>query len=202
MTPGLTRAAPIGVLGFIASAVIVTILRGALDIEPVWDLEVVFVLGVFVAVAGFVWGMGAFDPQMNQHAHEPNHDDADAAHHDESTSEEPAPFLTVFSSTIWLVFFWVLILMTIGGLIIAFSGMTITSTADPLAAANEAGNEVLNLAILGDDIAVNQAVMLMGFVMLIFVTLAVVAAIVAGIIVGLNRGIIQAKATPAREEGA
>ena len=72
--PGLGRAIPALIVGFIASLAIVYALRAWQDMDPVWmsadsseGAQVGLVLAAFVSMATFMWGVGAFDPKMSEH---------------------------------------------------------------------------------------------------------------------------------------
>ncbi len=84
--PGLSRAIPALIVGFIASLAFVYALRALQDMDPVWmntesseGAQVGMVLAAFVSMGTFMWGVGAFDPKMSEHG--------EHAHEE----EEPAP---------------------------------------------------------------------------------------------------------------
>ncbi len=81
--PGLGRAIPALIVGFIASLAIVYALRTAQDMDPVWmsaesseGAQVGLVLAAFVSMATFMWGVGAFDPKMSEHADDEHEEEA------------------------------------------------------------------------------------------------------------------------------
>jgi hypothetical protein len=81
--PGLARAIPALIIGFIASLVFVYAVRVLQNMEPVWmnadsseGAQVGMVLAAFVSMAVFMWGVGAFDPKMSEHGdHTDEHED-------------------------------------------------------------------------------------------------------------------------------
>ena len=81
--PGLGRAIPALIVGFIASLAFVYALRTWQDMDPVWmsaesseGAQVGLVLAAFVSMATFMWGVGAFDPKMSEHGeHEDEHEE-------------------------------------------------------------------------------------------------------------------------------
>ncbi len=81
--PGLSRAIPALIIGFIASLAFVYALRVLQNMEPVWmnadsseGAQVGMVLAAFVSMATFMWGVGAFDPKMSEHGdHADEHED-------------------------------------------------------------------------------------------------------------------------------
>ena len=122
MQPGLARAVPLGIVGFIAGALIAIVIRLAqgLDPNPAAPYEFVgptMVLGAFLSAFTFVWGMGAFDPRMNVHG------DHAADHHEEP--EKPA---TLLGGSIWVISFWLIIgIVTIAVFAFLPTGPTIRS---------------------------------------------------------------------------
>lgn len=67
MQPGLARAVPMGILGFVGGALLALVIRLAQGLDPAGSVGSAFVLGAFISAGVFVWGMGAFDPKMNLH---------------------------------------------------------------------------------------------------------------------------------------
>ncbi len=72
--PGMTRAIPAMIVGFIGSLAIVYALRVLQNMDPVWanvetseGAQVGLILAAFVSMATFMWGVGAFDPKMSEH---------------------------------------------------------------------------------------------------------------------------------------
>lgn len=88
--PGLGRAIPALIVGFIASLAFVYALRTWQDMSPVWmsaesseGAQVGLVLAAFVSMATFMWGVGAFDPKMSEHG-----EHADDEHEEEAPEKE------------------------------------------------------------------------------------------------------------------
>ena len=81
--PGLARAIPALIIGFIASLALVYAVRVLQNMDPVWmnadsseGAQVGMVLAAFVSMASFMWGVGAFDPKMSEHGdHADEHED-------------------------------------------------------------------------------------------------------------------------------
>lgn len=104
MQPGLARAVPLGIVGFIVGGLLAILIRLAqgLDPNPVEPNAFVgpaMVLGAFISAGFFVWGMGAFDPRMSVHG---EHAHAEAS----ESAETPLSLLAGFT---WQVTFWVLL---------------------------------------------------------------------------------------------
>ena len=81
--PGLGRAIPALIIGFVASLAFVYAMRTWQDMEPVWSnadssegAQVGMILAAFVCMGTFMWGVGAFDPKMSEHGeHADEHED-------------------------------------------------------------------------------------------------------------------------------
>lgn len=121
MQPGLARAVPLGIVGFLIGGLIAVIIRLAQGLDPNPQAPLafvgpVFVLGAFISAGFFVWGMGAFDPKMNVHG-----EHAEEGHHDEAAkAETPASLLGGFT---WQVAFWTLLgVLAIGAIAFLPSG--------------------------------------------------------------------------------
>ena len=104
--PGLSRAIPALIVGFIASLAFVYAVRSWQDMDPVWmsaessqGAQVGMVLAAFVCMGTFMWGVGAFDPKMSEHG------DYAAAQEEEAPEKEFALRTTgsLFRSGRW---FW------------------------------------------------------------------------------------------------
>ena len=67
LQPGLARAVPMGILGFIGGALLALVIRMLQGLDPAGSVGAAFVLGAFISSGVFVWGMGAFDPRMSVH---------------------------------------------------------------------------------------------------------------------------------------
>lgn len=72
--PGLSRAIPALIIGFVASLAFVYAVRVLQNMDPVWmnadsseGAQTGMVLAAFVSMAAFMWGVGAFDPKMSEH---------------------------------------------------------------------------------------------------------------------------------------
>ncbi len=82
--PGLSRAIPALIVGFVGSLAFVYAVRVLQNMEPVWmnaesseGAQVGMVLAAFVCMGTFMWGVGAFDPKMSEHGdHADEHEEA------------------------------------------------------------------------------------------------------------------------------
>jgi len=65
--PGLSRAIPAGILGFLIGAGLVYVIRALQQVDPVWSPGVGLVFGTLFCAGFFMWGIGAFDPKLSLH---------------------------------------------------------------------------------------------------------------------------------------
>jgi hypothetical protein len=101
MNYGLSRAVPMGILGFALGMLLTIILRAWQALDPVWDPEVGIVLGGIVSAVLFVWSMGAFDPQMSAHGEEHDEEHAEElAVHTAHTAEPQVTFTEALQNAI------------------------------------------------------------------------------------------------------
>jgi hypothetical protein len=133
MQPGLSRAIPLGILGFILGAMLVLVIRAMQSMDPVWSPQVGLVFGTLLCAALFVWGMGAFDPKMSVHGE--GHDEE--AHHEEAEAEaKPASILGGIGWQITALLVGLIVILAA----ISFPGfITLRTTADPIASPTQIG---------------------------------------------------------------
>ncbi len=199
MQPGLNRAVPMGILGFLVGALLVILLRELQGLDPVWDAEVGFIMAAFVSAGFFVWGMGAFDPRMNQHAHEPELDELGmvVVHEDEHHEEEPDEPFRILGATLWQISFLTIAMIVILAAMATFpSGLRLQVTSDPDAARDQVGYTTMDLPILGEDVVVSQLTMFVGLVIVTLLSLGVIGGLLAIILTFLNQGVTVSKASP------
>jgi hypothetical protein len=205
--PGLARAIPMSIIGFVVAALLVTGIRALQSMDPVWDTGVVLVVASLVVAFAFVWGMGGLDPRMNEHPHQPEGGletalivgDAVEAHHEEET---PPPF-AILSSIIWQVSTYTLI---IGLFLFAFAmlptGLTLRTVNQ--AEADTANFETLttfDLPLGLGSFEGSQLAVFMGFVGFTLLSLFAFGGGIGLLIYTLSRQITEARAstpTPAQ----
>lgn len=73
--PGINRAIPGAILGFLIGEGLVLFIRGLQGLPP-WDPGVAIVLAPFTLTVGWLWGIGAFNPKLSEHGD----------HHEEETA--------------------------------------------------------------------------------------------------------------------
>jgi hypothetical protein len=191
MQPGLTRAVPMGIVGFLVGALLVIILRSLQSLDPVWAVGPAIVLGAFISSFFFVWGMGAFDPKMSVHGEHA------AEAHPEPADEKP---FQILSGYIWQLLFMVTVL-TIALMAIAFLPFspTLIITSDPLA--STVGIGYFPITINGVEYQVSELVVFIVFILLIFVSLLVAAGVIGFIFHALSQGVTEAKSEKVTQLG-
>ena len=186
------------ILGLLLGVTLVTVIRALQGLDPVQDPGVSLVLGGFMAAGFFMWGLGAFDPRMSEHAH-------DAAHAEQlalALAEEEAQASpgAILGSYIWLLLTGLLLLLlAIAAFALAPGSPTLTTTSQPLG--NTAANGFVEMQILGQTLVVSQLLLLVGFVAVVFVSLAVAAGAFGFVLFILNRGMTEVAAVPATALG-
>ncbi|MBL8116509.1 MAG: hypothetical protein J0L63_09875 [Anaerolineae bacterium] len=103
MQPGLARAVPMGILGFVGGALLAIVIRLAQGLPAEGFVGPAFVLGAFISAGTFVWGMGGFDPKMNVHG-----EHADEHSLAEVKVEKTTPAALLGSYT-WQIAFWTIL---------------------------------------------------------------------------------------------
>lgn len=195
MQPGLSRAVPMGILGFLVGIALVIVVRSLQSMDPVMDDQLAIVFGTLFCAGFFVWGMGAFDPRMNVHAHEPGeHDDehALAVVDDHAEVEQPGEILGGY---VWLITTLLLgAIVVIAGFAFLPTGLTLQIVSQ--AEGNTAAIGYAQWNLFGQDYIVSELVILIGFVMVMLVTLAGIAGVLGLIFFGLSRGVTEVRAMP------
>ena len=182
--PGISRAVPMGVIGFLVGALVVIIIRALQSLTPIWDPGVGLVFGTFFSAGFFIWGIGGFDPRMSAHgdAHE-----ADAAHA-VGAPEKPTALLV---GSMWQVLFAALIGLVLVGAF-AWLGPALITTGDADASVNVIG--MVPMALFGQEVLVSQLVIFAAFILLAFVSLAVAAGAIGFLLNFLNQGVVESRA--------
>jgi len=180
--PGLSRAVPMGILGFLLGALIVIILRALQGLTPLWDVGVGVVLAVFMGAGFFVWGMGAFDPRMSVHG--------EAAEQPQTADGEPKP-TALLASTIWQLTTILIVFMIIIGFVAWLpGGPRLTVTDNALASPVQVGYFELTM---GDQVVqVSELVVFIAFIIIMMVSLLLAAGAVGAVFFSLARGVANA----------
>ncbi|MAS37766.1 MAG: hypothetical protein CL610_27465 [Anaerolineaceae bacterium] len=195
MRPGLSRAVPMGILGFLIGMVILVAIRGLQGLQPLMDPQLAIILGTILAAGFFVYGMGALDPRMNQHAHEPEEgEEAHAMVVAEESVEEPAPPGQILGGYLWQLS-TIVVLLLIGILVFALlpEGPALRTVHQE--GANVSAVGYVPITIGAETYYISQLTALLGFIIFMFVSLAVVAGGLGMVFFGLNQGVKVVKDT-------
>ncbi|MBK8135100.1 MAG: hypothetical protein IPK52_04550 [Chloroflexi bacterium] len=191
----LNRAVPLAVIGFVAGAGFVILLRMLQSMDEVWHPQLGLVIGGLFAAVFFLWGIGALSPSMaGHHVQEPEEDEfgnelpVEDHHH---VVETPA---SILSDQIWTIAFWTMILF-IGLLFFAAlpGGFGYTVSSDAAANANTNGFFPIDTGN-GNTLYVSKLVAFIVFAAITMASLFGAAWLIARGFFSLNRGIKEAKA--------
>jgi hypothetical protein len=168
--PGFYRAVPGAILGFVIGEVIIFTIRSLQGLDP-WDPGVAIVLAGFTMMAGWMWGVGAFNPKLSEHGE--HHAEDEATHEADDRSAG-----TIFFTEIWKAATLPLLLLL---LVFAFAhipgGFFMQIANDPEANAAVFDNSVmLELPIFG-TVETTQMVIFLTFVAWLMVSLIAFAGI-------------------------
>jgi hypothetical protein len=105
LQPGLARAVPMGILGFLVGGLLAFVIRTLQGLDSSGLVGSAMVLGAFISAGAFVWGMGGFDAKMQVHG--------DHAH-EEPEKPEVTTFAGMLGAHVWTTAFW----LTVGTVII------------------------------------------------------------------------------------
>ena len=189
MQPGLSRAIPMAIIGFLFGALLVIVIRGLQGLDPLWEAGPGIVMTAFTTAGFFVWGMGAFNPKMSVHG-----EAAEEAEAVEEEAEEEAKPGALLSGGIWQVAtLLILLIVVLGGFAVLPGGLALTQTAIPYASPTSVGYVPFDLPFGGPQVMVSQLVLLAGLVIWAFVSLLLAAGVFAFVLSFLSRGIADVK---------
>lgn len=197
MQPGLTRAVPMGIGGFMLGAAFVLVLRALQSMEPLWDAQTGIIMAGLGATIGFLWGVGAFNTKLAVHHMEAHYDDTqgiivvDSGHHDDHEGEAEGRGL--LTGEVWQVAFWTILLFTVIFLFASWQpGPSLTISSDSGANTNTIGYYTMEIA--GREIVVSQLTALIIFVAIAFISLGVIGGLIALVFYNLSTGVAEVKA--------
>jgi len=201
MKPGITRAVPMGILGFIFGLLFVTGLRALQGLDPAFDLGLGMIVAAFTTSGFFVWGMGGFDPRMSQHPHEPEVNELGlivAPAEDDSAADEEeektAPPFRVLGYSMWQVAFWLIVtILLVWGFAWLPTGLTLEVSSDAEAQRSAIGTFTLDLPFLDEPLVMSQLTAFVGVVIIILLALGAVAGGIALLMTSLSRNVTEAR---------
>lgn len=189
--PGVSRAIPGALIGFAAGALTVLGLRYAQNMTPLWDTGVALVLTPFTMMAGWLWGIGAFNPKLSEHGehHEEDHAIVPA---DGTSTEEAFNPLGTMMPLVWRTATYSLLVIGI------FYGLAALPTGLFLQTANEAdanvgafaSNVVIDIEPLGIHFETTQMVMFLAFVAFTILSLVLFAGGIAFLVYMGHRQVV------------
>jgi hypothetical protein len=198
MQPGLTRAVPMGIVGFLAGAALVLLLRALQSMDPLWDAEIGIIGAMLFSTIFFLWGMGAFSREYAQHHVEAYYDDdrgeivVEGLHHEDDEHHAPEP-RRLLSGQVWQIAFWSVVLFAF---LFAVTSLpfspALTISNDPGANANTIG--YFTMQIGEREIVVSQLVAFLIFTGITIGTLALVGGLIGSVVYGLSREVAVVKA--------
>lgn len=171
MQPGLSRAIPMAIIGFMFGALLVIILRGLQALDPIWAPGPGIVVSAITMAIFFVWGMGAFDSRLSVHG---DHEVEEAVH-EELAAEAAEPRNVLLSSTWQIATAVILLLIVLGGFAALPGGLALTQTVVPGASPTTVGYTPVTLPFGGPEIQVSTLVIFAVFIIWAFISLVVVA---------------------------
>lgn len=201
--PGLMRAIPMALLGFIIAVFLVAGIRALQELTPVLDTGVALVVAPFFMMGFFLWGLGGFDPRMSEHnVHEPEGglvtalvrpEDIPAPHHDDT----PAKPITILGFEIWKILTLTLLLVIVT---FAFAllpgGFTIRSVGQAEASMTEfAQNTTFDLPVGLGSFQGSQLAVFLGFILFTVLSLFLVGGALGGLMFLLSRNVAVARST-------
>jgi len=204
--PGLMRAIPMSIIGFVIAALLVTALRAAQSLDPVFDPGVTLVLAPFFVTGFFLWGMGGFDPKMSEHhAHEPEGGLVTAlvvgTEDHEQHHEEPVAPVTLLGFEIWRIFTLTLLLLVALFALALLSGLRIRTVGQAEADIAEFAQQVTFALPLGlGTFEGSQLAVFLGFIFFTMLSLFIFAGLIGGLMLFLSRNVEQARATKPTEK--
>lgn len=187
---GITRAIPMGIIGFVLGAALVVLIRALQSMTEVWNAQLGLTMGGLFATIFFLWGVGGLSGKMaGHHVHEPEEDEfgnelpVEEHHHEELSPSG------ILQEQIWTIGFWVTIIC-IGVFLFAAipGGFGYTISSDPAANKNTIGFFTFELPN-GDVLVVSQLVAFVFVVIFTMASLLVAAWLIAQALFGLNRGV-------------
>ncbi len=185
MQPGLSRAIPMAIIGFLFGALLVIVIRGLQGLDPLWEAGPGIVMTAFTTAGFFVWGMGAFNPKLSVHGEAA--EEAAAAAEEEAEADSPRGLLT---GGIWQVAtFLILLLVVLGGFAALPGGLALTQTAIAYASPTSVGFVPLQLPFGGPEVMLSQLVLFVAFIIWAFLSLLLAAAVFAFLLSFVSRGI-------------
>lgn len=193
MQPGLSRAIPMGILGFIVGVALVMLIRSLQSLQPAMEPQLAMILGTFMSAGFFVWGIGAFDPRMNVHAHEPGeHDDEHALALADAHAEVERPG-EILGGYVWLVT-TLLLAVILAIAVVAFLPNGLTLQTVPEGPGNTASIGFYEMELFGQLVQFSGLTALLVFAIVMLASLAAIAGVMGMMVYRLSAGVTEVAA--------
>lgn len=191
MRPGLSRAIPMGIFGFLIGALLVVVVRFLQNLDPVWVVGSGSIIATLFSAGFFVWGMGAFDKRMSAHGEE--HEEAPETEHVE---EEVLSPVTLLSGSVWQITTITMIFLFVVA-IAAFipGGFTLQTAGD--SAANTSAVGFFTAELFGRQVIISQLTVFMGFLAFMFLSLLAIGGAIGWVMNSMAQGLQEAKLSAA-----
>ncbi len=197
--PGIARAVTMGIEGFMVGALLVIIVRGLQNLDPIWSPGPGIVFMAFFAAAFFVWGIGAFDPRMSVHAEGP--EDLPRVEAVMEEVEKAATPGNLMGTDLWRVaFLTIVVLVAIFGVATIPNFLTLQTVGDPEGDAAAVGYVPVQLPFGGPEIMVSEMVFFALFILWTLLSLAIAAGLIGLLIYFLSRGVTVTRGEPSLED--
>ncbi|MBZ0292014.1 MAG: hypothetical protein K8L99_05535 [Anaerolineae bacterium] len=195
MQPGLSRAIPLGIVGFLIGTALLILIRALQSLDPWFDAQLALIMGTFFCAGFFIWGMGAFDPKMNVHAHEPEEGEEHAVVvAEEEAEEEPAKPFQILSSYGWTITtILLLLILALAGFAYLPTGLTLQTVSQP--EGNMAAVGFYETQLFGQTIVFSELVSLLIFVGVMLLSMVAIAGVIGITFFGLSRGVTEVATT-------
>jgi hypothetical protein len=190
-------------LGFLVGTVLVIILRALQGLDTVWEPGVGLIMATFTTAYAFLWGIGAFNPAMSEHPHEPEVDPETGAivaveeHHEEEAEgaeDDAAPPIRVLGYSIWQVSFWTIVmLLVLAAMATLPTPFPLQISSDPAATPERVGYFVTELPFLG-EVVMSQLTLFVILVVLTLLSLAVIGGFFGLVFTYIARGLAVSQA--------
>lgn len=173
-------------IGLFFGFAVVTLLRVMIGIEPFWHTGLGMTLGILLSAAGFIWGVGGFNPKMSAHP-----DDSAPVLTPDEVAEREGP-LSVLGGTAWLMGFVALAIMVVGIALAYLPGLGLTVTTDANSSVKSIGT--VPVTLFGTEFMVSQAVLLTAWIAFTVLSLALAGGVLMWVTTRLSGAVATAKA--------
>jgi hypothetical protein len=200
--PSVSRAIPMGIIGFILGVLLVILIRALQQVDPVWSPGVAIVMGTLNSAIFFIIGIGGLDPRWSV-----IEEDHEAEAHAETALAEvkaKAPAAEQdgdFGGSFWQITTWLIISLIVVALFMAL-GPRLIITQVPEASTAAVG--FVEMELFGQTYQVSQLTLLVAFIVITLGSLVIAAIGLAALFGFFARGVkeVQVEAAAAKSGAA